>query len=86
MCPTIITPGRPLPAPPTPLLGRERDLIEVQPRLSRHAVRLLTLTGAGGSGNRAAELSREAGYPDVARYRAEAAMGYQPLYDQHCLA
>jgi predicted ATPase/DNA-binding CsgD family transcriptional regulator len=40
----------PLPAPPTPLLGRERELIEVQVRLLRDDVRLLTLTGAGGSG------------------------------------
>jgi predicted ATPase/DNA-binding CsgD family transcriptional regulator len=40
----------PLPAPPTPLLGRERELIEVQVRLLRQDVRLLTLTGAGGSG------------------------------------
>ena len=40
----------PLPAPPTPLVGRERELIEVQVRLLREDVRLLTLTGAGGSG------------------------------------
>ncbi|MGI9149588.1 MAG: ATP-binding protein [Chloroflexota bacterium] len=32
------------------MLGRERELIEVQVRLLRHDVRLLTLTGAGGSG------------------------------------
>jgi predicted ATPase/DNA-binding CsgD family transcriptional regulator len=32
------------------LLGRERDLIEIEVRLLRHDVRLLTLTGAGGSG------------------------------------
>jgi predicted ATPase/DNA-binding CsgD family transcriptional regulator len=35
---------------PTRLVGRERELIEVQLRLSRDDVRLLTLTGAGGSG------------------------------------
>ena len=40
-----------LPAPaPTLLLGRERELIEVQLRLLREEVRLLTLAGAGGSG------------------------------------
>src|SRR5918912_2932938 len=39
-----------LPASPTPLLGRERELVEVQVRLLRDDVRLLTLTGAGGSG------------------------------------
>jgi len=38
-----------LPVPPTPFLGRERELEEVSARLANGA-RLLTLTGAGGSG------------------------------------
>ena len=38
-----------LPVPPTPFLGRERELEEVSARLVDGA-RLLTLTGAGGSG------------------------------------
>jgi predicted ATPase/class 3 adenylate cyclase len=38
-----------LPVPPTPFLGRERELSEVSARLMNGA-RLLTLTGAGGSG------------------------------------
>jgi predicted ATPase/DNA-binding XRE family transcriptional regulator len=38
----------PLPAPPTPLLGRERELAEVTATLQ--ANRLLTLTGPGGIG------------------------------------
>jgi predicted ATPase len=39
-----------LPIPATPFLGRERELGEVGTLLSRDDVRLLTLTGAGGSG------------------------------------
>jgi predicted ATPase len=39
-----------LPVPATPFLGRERELGEVGDALARPDVRLLTLTGAGGSG------------------------------------
>jgi predicted ATPase len=39
-----------LPIPATPFLGRERELGEVDALLSHDDVRLLTLTGAGGSG------------------------------------
>jgi predicted ATPase/class 3 adenylate cyclase len=39
-----------LPTPPTPFLGRERELTEVVSRLRRENVRLLTLTGPGGTG------------------------------------
>jgi predicted ATPase/class 3 adenylate cyclase len=39
-----------LPVQPTRFLGRERELAEVLSVLSRDDVRLLTLTGAGGSG------------------------------------
>ena len=39
-----------LPVPATPFLGRERELSEIQELLARDAVRLLTLTGAGGTG------------------------------------
>jgi predicted ATPase/DNA-binding SARP family transcriptional activator len=39
-----------LPAAPNALLGRERELDELQGLLSRDGVRLLVLTGAGGSG------------------------------------
>lgn len=41
---------RALPEPPTPLIGRERELTELRRLLARREVRLLTLTGAGGSG------------------------------------
>jgi predicted ATPase len=39
-----------LPIPATPFLGREHELAEVQELLARDDARLLTLTGAGGSG------------------------------------
>jgi predicted ATPase len=39
-----------LPIPATPFLGREAEVSEVQTRLAVDDVRLLTLTGAGGSG------------------------------------
>ena len=39
-----------LPAQPTSFLGRERELAQVLSLLGRDEVRLLTLTGAGGSG------------------------------------
>jgi predicted ATPase/class 3 adenylate cyclase len=57
-----------LPAPATPFVGRERELEEVVSLLGRDGVRLLTLTGPGGSGKTrlalqaAAEIAER--YPD----------------------
>jgi hypothetical protein len=39
-----------LPLQPTPFLGREREVGEIVDRLVRPDVRLLTLTGPGGTG------------------------------------
>jgi predicted ATPase/DNA-binding SARP family transcriptional activator len=52
-----------LPAAPNPLLGRERELEALQELLARREVRLLVLTGAGGSGKTrlALEAARNAG-------------------------
>jgi predicted ATPase len=42
--------GSPLPAQPTPLVGRGREIAQVREALEREEVRLLTLTGPGGVG------------------------------------
>ena len=44
------SPGSNLPSPPTPLVGRERELAEISDLLGSSEVRLLTLTGIGGVG------------------------------------
>lgn len=50
-----------LPVPHTPLIGRERDVAEVKALLLSESSRLLTLTGAGGSGKTrvAVEVARQ---------------------------
>jgi predicted ATPase/class 3 adenylate cyclase len=57
-----------LPVPATPFLGRERELEEVVTLLNREDVRLLTLTGPGGTGKTrlALQAAAEASdhYPD----------------------
>lgn len=62
------TPRHNLPAPLTPLVGREHDLAELAVLLRQEDVRLLTLLGAGGMGKTrlALELARASldGYAD----------------------
>ena len=67
-----------LPAPTTPLVGRERELEEVKSLLGRPGTRLLTLTGVGGTGKTrlALEAARLAeGLPDGAAFVALAPLG-----------
>jgi transcriptional regulator with XRE-family HTH domain len=58
-----VAPELSLPEPPTPVVGRERDLEEIKAFLYRPEVRLLTLTGTGGVGKTrlALEAARDAG-------------------------
>ena len=52
-------PGDALPVPPTPLVGREEAIAAVEALVRREGVRLITLTGPGGSGK--SRLALEAG-------------------------
>jgi predicted ATPase len=54
-----------LPVPATPFLGRERELAEVQELVGRSDVRLLSLTGAGGSGKTRLALQAAAAAADA---------------------
>ena len=47
---TLATKGASLPSQPTSFVGREREILEVADLLRRPDVRLVTLTGAGGTG------------------------------------
>jgi predicted ATPase len=57
-----------LPIPSTPFLGRERELVDVLGLLSEENIRLLTLTGVGGTGKTRLGLQAAGGladrYPD----------------------
>jgi predicted ATPase/transcriptional regulator with XRE-family HTH domain len=72
-----------LPAPPTPLVGRERELEEVGRFLASPQTRLLTLTGTGGVGKTrlAIEAVRESAglFPDGAVFVALAPLGDHDL-------
>jgi len=54
-----------LPIPATPFLGRDHELAEVCGLLARDDVRLLTLTGAGGSGKTRLALQAAGGLADA---------------------
>lgn len=45
-----VPPASPLPVPPTPLVGRARELADLSASLARPEVRLVTLLGPGGVG------------------------------------
>ena len=50
LLPSYSTPPHGLPVPPTPFVGREAELVEIQDRLLGPDCRLLTLVGPGGIG------------------------------------
>jgi predicted ATPase/DNA-binding XRE family transcriptional regulator len=72
-----------LPAPSTPLVGRERELEELRGFLGHPQTRLLTLTGTGGVGKTrlAIEVVREVAglFPDGAAFVALAPLGNPDL-------
>jgi predicted ATPase/class 3 adenylate cyclase len=53
-----------LPVPSTPFLGRERELVQVLDLLSGEGIRLLTLTGPGGTGKTRLALQAAGGLAD----------------------
>jgi predicted ATPase/DNA-binding CsgD family transcriptional regulator/transcriptional regulator with XRE-family HTH domain len=62
----------PLPSPLTPLVGRERELSHLKALVGRPDVRLVTMTGTGGTGKTRLAVQAAAdlldGFPDGARF------------------
>jgi predicted ATPase/DNA-binding XRE family transcriptional regulator len=75
----VSSPELAVPEPPTPLVGRERELSEIDAFLRDRGVRLLTLTGTGGVGKTrlALQAAREVAelFPDGVVFVALAPLG-----------
>lgn len=55
-----------LPEPPTPIIGRQRELAVITDLLTQEAVRIVTLTGPGGTGK--TRLSLEIGHSSLEQF------------------